>query len=137
MKTRSQEPGESKGKSKSLLIRKGLLYKEVTSASAGEIVAIAGIESTAIGGTVCAQGNIDPLPTIKLTPPSVQTKFEASTSPFIGKDGKYVTAKQLQQRLEKEQDLNISLDIKKTDGGGYIVAGRGELQLAILIEEFT
>lgn len=126
---------QDKGQIKAIMVKEGLNYKEVTQASAGEVVAIVGIESTAIGGTLCISSKIEALPTIKLSHPSVQIKFEASTSPFLGKDGKYVTAKQIQQRLDKEQELNIALQITKTDGGGYLVAGRGELQLAILIEE--
>lgn len=133
----SDEEGalQDKGQVKSLMIRNGLGYEQIEEAGAGEIVAIAGLDSNAIGGTLCDPKHIEALPTIKLTPPSVQAKFEANTSPFLGRDGKYVTAKQLQQRLEKEQEQNISLNITKTDGGGFIVAGRGELQLAILIEE--
>ncbi|MBL8015355.1 MAG: translational GTPase TypA [Candidatus Doudnabacteria bacterium] len=133
----SPEPNakQDKGQVKSLMVREGLAYKEVSEAAAGEIVAVSGIESTAIGGTLCIASQIEALPVIKLSHPSVQIKFEASSSPFVGKDGKYVTAKQLQQRLDREQELNISLEITKTDGGAYLVAGRGELQLAILIEE--
>lgn len=126
---------QDKGQIKSIMIRNGLSYQEVEEVKAGDIVAVAGIESTAIGGTLCISSNVEPLPVIKLSHPSVQIKFEASTSPFVGRDGKYVTAKQLQQRLDREQELNISLNITKTDGGAYLVAGRGELQLAILIEE--
>lgn len=133
----SPEPNakQDKGQVKSIMVREGLSYKEVSEAAAGEIVAVSGIESTAIGGTLCIASHIEALPVIKLSHPSVQIKFEASSSPFVGKDGKYVTAKQLQQRLDREQELNISLEITKTDGGAYLVAGRGELQLAILIEE--
>lgn len=124
-----------KGNVKSIMIRTGLGYTEVEKASVGEIVAIAGLDCNFIGGTLCDSSNLEVLPTIKLSPPSVQTRFEASTSPFVGRDGKFVTAKQLQSRLEREQEINISLDISKADGGAYNVAGRGELQLAILIEE--
>ncbi len=133
----SPEPDAKReqGQIKSIMVREGLSYIDVASASAGEIVAITGIESKAIGGTLCATGHIEALPVIKISNPSVQIKFEASTSPFVGKDGKFVTAKQLQQRLEREKEVNISLTITPTDGGAYLVAGRGELQLAILIEE--
>jgi GTP-binding protein len=129
------ESRKEKGQVKSILVRNGLAYEQINEAKAGMIVAIAGVESNAIGGTLCEANHIEVLPTIKLSPPSVQTKLEANTSPFVGRDGKFVTAKQLQQRLEREQETNIGLDIKKTDGGGFIVAGRGELQLGILIEE--
>lgn len=133
----SPEPGakQDKGQVKSIMVRDGLAYKEVAEVKAGDIVAVSGIESTAIGGTLCIATHVEALPVIKLSHPSVQIKFEASTSPFVGKDGKFVTAKQLQQRLDREQEINISLQITKTDGGAYLVAGRGELQLAILIEE--
>jgi GTP-binding protein len=77
---------------------------------------------------------LDPLPKIKLTPASLKIKFEANSSPLVGKDGKFVTAKLLQQRLDREIETNISLEITKGDDGSYYVAGRGELQLSILIE---
>lgn len=120
-------------KIKKLMIKNGLAYQEVAQAAAGEIVAVAGFELAAIGGTICEPGKPMPLEPIKLTPPSVKMKFEANTSPFLGQDGEFVTAKQLQARLEREAEINIGLKITKTDVG-YEVAGRGELQLAILIE---
>lgn len=126
--------GKETGKIKTIRMREGMEYVEVQSAGAGEIVSISGIDSTAIGGTLCISSNVEALPTIKISNPSVQIKFEANTSPFMGKEGKFVTAKLLQQRLEKEAEINISLKITKGDGGSYYVAGRGELQLSILIE---
>jgi GTP-binding protein len=72
---------------------------------------------------------------IRISDPSVRIKIEANTSPFLGREGDYVTAKQLQTRLERESDLNISLNIEKNDDGSFYVAGRGDLQLAILLEE--
>jgi len=124
-----------KGKIKELFIREGLSWKKVNIVVAGEIVAIAGIDSKAIGGTLCSVGCEEPLPQLKISEPSVRIKFEANTSPLMGKDGKFVTAKQLEQRLEKELETNISLKIEKSEGGNYYVSGRGELQLSILIEE--
>lgn len=125
---------KTSGKVKFVKVREGLNYVDVDSASAGELVAIAGLESTAIGGTLASAQKAEALPTIKISQPSVKIKFEANSSPFVGKEGKFVTAKQLQQRLEKEAETNISLKIEKADGGAYYVAGRGELQLSILIE---
>ncbi len=132
----SPEPGAQteKGAVKKIFVREGLSFKEVTEAGSGDIAAIAGVNSTAIGGTVCASSKIEALPVIKITNPSVKIKFEANSSPFAGKEGEFVTAKQVQQRLEKEAETNISLKITKADGGAYFVAGRGELQLSILIE---
>ncbi len=125
-----------RGQVKALFVRQGLGYLSVDSASAGEIVAVGGIDSNAIGGTLVDPAQPDALPKIELSPPAVQAKFEANTSPFMGKEGKFVSAKQLQQRLEQEQQINIGLDITKAESGsGYVVAGRGELQLGIFIEE--
>lgn len=123
------------GRVKELFVKEGLVWEPTQKASAGEIVAITGIESTAIGATICDINQQEVLPDINITPPSVKVKFEANTSPFAGKEGKFVTAKQLEQRLEQEKDLNISLKISKVGGSSYFVAGRGELQLSILVEQ--
>lgn len=133
----SDQPDAKKiqGRIKTLFTRVGMNFEPIEQAIAGDIVAFSGIETTAIGGTVCSPEKIEPLKVIKISEPSVQIKFEANTSPMVGKEGKFVTAKLLQQRLEKEAETNISLKITKADGGAYNVAGRGELQLAILIEE--
>ena len=122
------------GQVKRVMVREGLGYTEVDEAITGDIVAIVGIDSLAIGGTLCDASAPDPLPKMEITSPSVQMKFEASTSPLAGKEGKFVTARLLQQRLEREIQTNISLKITKSDSGSYYVAGRGELQLSILIE---
>ena len=123
------------GRIKEIFTKEGLNWINIKSALVGEIIAVAGIESTAIGATLCSLDRPEPLEDIKITPPSVKVKFEANTSPFSGKEGKYVTAKQLEQRLEQEKDLNISLNISRVSGSSYSVAGRGELQLAILVEQ--
>ncbi len=123
------------GRIREIFVKEGLKWISVESANAGEIVAIAGVESTAIGATLCALNTPEPLEDIHITPPAVSVKFESNTSPFSGKEGKYVTAKQLEQRLEQEKDLNISLNITRVSGSSYSVAGRGELQLAILVEQ--
>jgi GTP-binding protein len=130
------EDGEklASGRVKAINIREGLSFVEVDTANPGEIITITGIDSTAIGATVCDSEKIDPLPSIKISPPALKIKFEANTSPFLGREGEFVTSKQIQQRLEKEGENNISLEITKGDGGSYYVAGRGELQLSILIE---
>lgn len=123
------------GRVRELFVKEGLQWVSIDSAQAGEIVAIAGIDSTAIGATLCALDTPQPLENIHITPPAVKVRFEANTSPLSGKEGKFVTAKQLEQRLEQEKDLNISLQISKVSGSSYSVAGRGELQLAILVEQ--
>lgn len=133
----SDKPNSKKifGKIKSLSTIVGMHFEKVEQITPGDIVAIAGLDTTAIGATICSPEQIEPLKTIKISQPSVQIKFEPNTSPMVGKEGKFVTAKLLQQRLDREAATNISLRITKLDGGGYNVAGRGELQLSILIEE--
>lgn len=126
---------KKQGRVREIFTKEGMSWQKVSSASAGDIVAITGIDSTDIGATICSLENPDPLPEISMTPPSVRVKFAANTSPFVGKEGEFVTAKQLQQRLEQEKKLNISLDITRAKGDGYYVSGRGELQLAILVEQ--
>ncbi len=126
---------KKQGRVKELFVKEGLKWKSVNESSCGEIVAITGIDSTDIGATICEIGKPNALPEIEITPPSVKVKFSANTSPLTGKEGKFVTAKQLQQRLEQEKNLNIGLTITSEGSQGYQVAGRGELQLAILVEQ--
>jgi GTP-binding protein len=126
---------ETKGQVKKLMVKTGMTYEEVSEAYTGNIVAIAGIDSKHIGATMCEPNNIIALPDIKISDPSVRIKIETSTSPFLGQEGDFVTAKQLQARLEKESENNISLIIDKVADGSFYVTGRGDLQLSILIEE--
>ncbi len=122
------------GNVRKILVKQGLIYQEVSEATTGDIVAIAGIETTAISKTLCDFNYPEALPEIKISPPSLKIKLEANTSPLAGKDGKYVRAKELQARLEKEAETNISLEIKKADDSSYFISARGELQLSILME---
>lgn len=126
---------DAKGSVKKVLVKEGMVFKEVSEAGVGEVIGLIGIDSKAIGATVCSKEKVEVLPVIKISDPSVRIKIEANTSPFLGKEGEFVTAKQLQARLEKESDQNISLDIEKNDDGSFYVAGRGDLQLSILLEE--
>jgi len=123
------------GRIREIFVKEGLEWVSVDSASVGEIVAIAGIDSTAIGATLCDLSTPEPLEDIHITPPAVRIKIETNSSPLAGKEGKFVTPKQLEQRLEQEKELNIGLVIEKISGSSYSVAGRGELQLAILAEQ--
>jgi len=132
----NQEDFEKKqGRVNELFTKVGLEWTPINEAGVGEIVAITGIDSTDIGATLCSVDNPEPLPDIKITPPTVRVKFSANTSPFVGKEGKFVTAKQLQQRLDQEKRLNISLKIESKGANAHYVSGRGELQLAILVEQ--
>jgi GTP-binding protein len=113
----------------------GLKRVEIAEAAAGEIVAIAGIENIEIGETVAALENPVGLPLIRIDEPTVSMLFSANVSPFAGKEGRFVTSPQLRERLMKERKLNPGIRVEETDSPDtFRVSGRGELQLAILIE---
>jgi len=113
----------------------GLKRVEIQEASAGEIVAIAGIDVIDIGETVAPIENPVALPLIRIDEPTVSMLFSANVSPFAGKEGRFVTSPQLRERLMKERKLNPGIRVEETDSPDtFRVSGRGELQLAILIE---
>jgi GTP-binding protein len=112
----------------------GLERKERDSASMGEIVALAGIEAVNIGDTVTDAENPMPLPRIKVDEPTISMMFSVNTSPFAGQEGRYVTSRKLRERLEKELLYNVSIKVDFSGTDSFRVMGRGELQLAILIE---
>jgi len=101
------------GQVKVLQTKNGLNYVDIDKAVAGDIIAISGIESTAIGATVCHPERTDILPKIEISNPSVQIKFAANSSPLAGTEGEFVTARLVQERLEKEAEININLKISK------------------------
>ena len=114
---------------------KGLDRIEVNEAYCGDIVAIAGLADISVGETICNPGLEEPLPLISVTEPTVQMTFGTNTSPFSGKEGKWVTASKIEERLFKETQKDVSLRVEKVEGKEeWIVSGRGELHLAILIE---
>jgi GTP-binding protein len=119
---------------KCLRVREGLKMIDIEYVQSGEIVAVSGINSSDIGWTLCDPTNLSPLPNIQITPPSVKITLEENTSPLVGQDGRYVTIKQIERRLQEEKEVNIALEIEKNDKGGFNIAGRGELQLGILTE---
>src|SRR5438093_935963 len=113
----------------------GLKRVEIAEASAGDIVAIAGIESIEIGETVADAETPQALPLIRIDEPTVSMLFSSNVSPFAGKEGKYVTSTQLRDRLWRERRVNVGIRVEETDSPDtFRVSGRGELQLAILIE---
>jgi GTP-binding protein len=108
---------------------------EIEEARAGDIVIVAGVDTIDVGDTVCAPGHPDPLPRIAIDPPTIRVHLSVNNSPFAGRDGKYVTSRQIGERLEREAMSNISIVIERTDKlDTFAVSGRGELQLAVLIE---
>ena len=113
----------------------GLKRVESESASFGDIVCVSGIDDINIGETICDTENIDPLPFVKIDEPTVTMNFMVNNSPFAGQDGKYVTSRNIRDRLFKEIETNIALRVEETDSADtFKVSGRGELHLSILIE---
>ncbi len=113
----------------------GLKRVESESATFGDIVCVSGIGDINIGETICNVDNIDPLPFVKIDEPTVTMNFMVNNSPFAGQDGKYVTSRNIRDRLFKEIETNIALRVEETDSADtFKVSGRGELHLSILIE---
>lgn len=112
----------------------GLKRIEINEAHAGEIVAIAGLPDISVGETVCTVGSEEALPTLRIDEPTLQMTFGVNNSPFAGKEGKFVTARKLEERLIKETQRDVSLKIRQNDSESWVVSGRGELHLSILIE---
>ncbi len=119
----------------SLLQIQGLNRVPVQEATVGDIVWISGIEGITIGDTICATDAPEPLPFVKISEPTVEMTFAVNDSPFAGKEGKFVTSRQLRERLFKELLKDVSLRVEETDNtDAFRVAGRGEMHLSILIE---
>ena len=113
----------------------GLERNEVDSANAGDIVGVVGIENISISDTICDPSAIDPLPALSVDEPTVSMAFKVNDSPFAGLDGKYITSRNIRDRLDKELIYNVALRVENTaDPSEFIVSGRGELHLSILIE---
>ncbi len=118
-----------------LFMQQGLKRVEVETATIGDIIEVAGISELEIGETACATDCIDPMPFVKIDEPTLSMNFMVNNSPFAGKDGKYVTSRNLRDRLFKEVMTNVSLRVEETDSSDtFKVSGRGELHLSILIE---
>ncbi len=128
---------EAKGRSKigQILVFKGLEREQAQEAEAGDIVLVTGIEQVGIGVTICDVESPVGLPPLKVDEPTLTMNFQVNTSPFAGKEGKYVTSRQLRERLNKELLANVALRVEETeDADIFLVSGRGELHLTILLE---
>ena len=118
-----------------LFMYRGLKRTEVETASVGDIIQVAGINELEIGETACDTECIEPLPFVKIDEPTLAMNFMVNNSPFAGKEGKFVTSRNLRERLFKEVLTNVSLRVEETDSADtFKVSGRGELHLSILIE---
>ena len=123
-----------KGKVVALYTYDGLSKAPVQEASAGEIVALSGMADITIGRTICATDALEPLPFVKISPPTIEMTFAVNDSPFAGKEGKFVTSRNLRDRLEKELLKDVSLHVTEQGTDAFNVAGRGEMHLSILME---
>ena len=136
------ENGTRKGKITKLFIFEGISRKETDSASSGDIVLLAGIPDIYIGETLCEEESVEPLPHIAIDEPTLSLNFLVNDSPFAGKEGKFVTSRQIKERLEKELEINVGLKVDFSPDQGennmgpsfFKVYGRGELHIAILLE---
>ena len=125
----------TKSKIGKLYMYEGLKRREVTEASVGDIIQVSGLQDLNIGETACDPEHIDPMPFVKIDEPTLSMNFMVNNSPFAGQDGKYVTSRNIRERLYKEVETNVSLRVEDTDSADtFKVSGRGELHLSILIE---
>ena len=122
------------GKISQLFTFEGLKRKEIQTAGAGDIIMLAGLPDIYIGETICENDQQAPLPAIEIDEPTISLNFLVNNSPFAGKEGKFVTSRELKARLEKELEVNVGLKIDFANKDYYKVYGRGELHIAILLE---
>jgi len=122
------------GKINKIFTFEGLKRKEVAEAAAGDIIMIAGLPDIFIGETICADPDQEALPAINIDEPTISLNFLVNNSPFAGREGKLVTSRQIRERLERELEVNVGLKIDFSAGGYFKVYGRGELHIAILLE---
>lgn len=130
-----RDGNQRKGKILQILGFSGLERVEVEQASAGDIVVISGIDPLAISDTICQPDVVEALPALSVDEPTISMTFQANSSPFSGKEGKYVTTRNIWDRLQQELKHNVALRVELTeDAEKYRVSGRGELHLSVLIE---
>ena len=125
-----------KAKAVSMYEFQGLGKQPITEATAGNIIAMSGIGDITIGDTICAPECVEPLPFVKISAPTMEMTFSVNDSPYAGREGKFVTSRQLRDRLFRETLKDVSLRVTEIDGAtdAFNVAGRGEMSLSILIE---
>jgi len=117
-----------------IFVSAGLKRVEVKQAQAGDIIAITGLKNAGIGDTIALESNPEALPGIKIEEPTLLIAVSANSSPFAGREGKFVTGRQILDRIKKELETNVSLKLRLGDEGEYILSGRGELHLSVFIE---
>ena len=131
----SPDAAPKKAKAVSIYEFEGLARKQVTESTAGNIIAMSGIPDITIGDTICAPSAVEALPFVKISAPTLEMTFSVNDSPYAGREGKFVTSRQLRDRLYRETLKDVSLKVSDTDrDSAFNVAGRGEMSLSILIE---
>jgi len=130
----NQEGILESGKIEKIYITQGLKKIEVKEAEAGDIVSIAGFKNSSIGDTIADVSEPTALPSISIEEPTLSISIYANTSPFAGREGKYITARHLHDRMKKELETNISMKLETGQNGDFILSGRGELHLSVFIE---
>lgn len=118
----------------SVFVNQGLKRQEVPEAMAGDIVALTGLKNVKIGDTVADSANPEVLPTIDIQEPTLKMSIGANTSPFAGREGQFVTSRQIMDRITKELETNVSMKFDRGEAGEYVLSGRGELHLSVFIE---
>lgn len=130
-----RDGSQEKHKISKLMTTEGLNQVEVEEAYAGDIVSIAGIENINVGETISESEDTEPLPAITIDQPTLTVDFLVNNSPFAGQEGQYVTSRQIQERLERELETNVGLEVDFPDNGDrFKVSGRGEMHISVLIE---
>ncbi len=122
------------GRVDKVLVSVGLKRTEVAEAGAGDIVALTGISKAGIGDTLADPADPTPLPRIQVEEPTLKMTVGANTSPFAGREGQFVTSRQLLDRIKKELETNVAIKMEESETGEFIIAGRGELHLSVFIE---
>lgn len=131
----NQDGLEKKETISKMFVYKGLSRTDVKEAHSGDIVVIAGMPNISIGDTICDPEHIEPMEQIEIEEPTLSMNFHVNSSPFAGQSGKFVTSRNLKERLEKELEVNVGLRVEPTDSADcFKVSGRGELHISILIE---
>lgn len=130
----SRDGKQTAGKASSLLMYEGLIPTEVESATAGDIVAIGGFNDVQIGDTIADSQNPKQIPPVEIEQPTIKMTFGVNTSPFAGREGNLLTSRQIRDRLMRELETNVALRVEEATGDSFLVSGRGELHLAVLIE---
>lgn len=117
-----------------VFVNQGLKKVETEVGVSGDIVSITGIKNADIGDTICDPSSVEALPFIKIEDPTLSMAVGANTSPFMGKEGKFVTSRQLLERIEKELQTNVAMKFRVDENGQFVISGRGELHLSVFLE---